>query len=130
MKKVLINLSNHPSSLWSEKQKEEAKRLFGEIVDIKFPLISPNASSDEVLHIAYDLLKEIESYKSKYEEINVHIMGEFSLTVIMVQLLYSIGIRCFVSTTDRKVKEEVNEKGETVKTTVFDFVRFREYKMM
>lgn len=130
MKKVLINLSNHPSLSWSEKQKEEAKRLFENIVDIKFPLISPSLSSDELLPIAHDLLKEINAYMEEYDEVSVHIMGEFSFTFIMVQLLHSVGIMCYVSTTDRKVIEEVNDKGETIKTTVFDFVRFREYKVL
>ncbi|RME03015.1 MAG: TIGR02221 family CRISPR-associated protein, partial [Bacteroidetes bacterium] len=33
----LLNLSNHPTSSWTEAQMAEAKRLFGEVIDLPFP---------------------------------------------------------------------------------------------
>lgn len=39
---MLLNLSNHPSSLWCDEQKKAAETLFGEIVDLPFPQVDPN----------------------------------------------------------------------------------------
>jgi len=44
---ALINHTNHPSSKWSEKQKEG----FDKIIDLPFPNISPTASDNEVWEI-------------------------------------------------------------------------------
>ena len=44
---MLINLSNHPSSNWSGDQLDAAKK-YGEIVDLQFPNISPDASSNQI----------------------------------------------------------------------------------
>lgn len=39
---MLLNLSNHPSSLWCDEQIKAAETLFGEIVDLPFPQVDPN----------------------------------------------------------------------------------------
>ena len=44
---MFINHSNHPSAQWDEVQRREAER-YGPIVDVLFPGINPNSTSDEV----------------------------------------------------------------------------------
>ena len=50
MDAIFINLSNHDSSKWSVKQIEEALKLSenGLIIDIPFPNIDPELTSDEI----------------------------------------------------------------------------------
>ncbi len=115
---MLLNLSNHPSSNWSDKQLKIAKAQFGTIKDMVFPIIDPSWSSKEVKGFAK---KFLESILTKRPEA-VHIMGEMTFTFFLVQKLQQAGIRCVASTSDRKVEER---KGK--KIVHFDFVQFRDY---
>lgn len=123
---MLINLSNHPSNNWSEKQIAEAKKLFGEIVDIPFPQINPaedenyiNSITDEYLLICKEKLKNTVKENSA-----VHLMGEFNFTFLLACKLLKAGIKCVSSTTERNAIEK-----DGVKVSEFKFVRFREYKL-
>ncbi len=115
---MLINFSNHPSSLWESSQIAEALSLFGEIVDIDFPAILPKASSADIVDLALKYVRRILEMKPKA----VHIMGELSFTYQCVNLLKDYGVRCVVSTTERKSMIDGNEK-----ISQFQFVMFREY---
>lgn len=53
---MFINVSNHPSSKWSQAQKDAAG---GEILDIPFPNINPRASTWEVEAMASEFEKRI-----------------------------------------------------------------------
>lgn len=119
--KRFINLSNHPSDLWEEKQLEAAGQ-FGEIVDIPFPQVGPEASHEDILALAEECVHAIEE-KAQDAEITVHVMGEMTLTYAIVARLKEMGIPCVASTTERHV--ELNDDG--TKTSEFCFVRFREY---
>lgn len=121
---MLLNLSNHPSTLWCDKQIQAAMQ-FGKCVDLPFPKIL--SDGDEV-YIA-DLVEE---YYQKIMEISrdidvhnltVHLMGEMTFTYALVNRLTSEGIRCIASTTERNVVEYSNGQKESQ----FQFVRFREY---
>ena len=49
-----INFSNHSSDSWSECQKTEALK-WGKIVDVRFPVVNPEASKQELsvcMHIS------------------------------------------------------------------------------
>lgn len=118
---MLINLSNHPSDLWEGKQLEAAGQ-FGEIVDIPFPQVGPEASHEDILALAEECVHAIEE-KAQDAEITVHVMGEMTLTYAIVARLKEMGIPCVASTTERHV--ELNDDG--TKTSEFCFVRFREY---
>ena len=54
----------------------------------------------------------------------VHLMGEMTLTYILVRKLKASGIRCVASTTARSVVEN----ADGTRTSDFDFVRFRDYE--
>lgn len=118
---MLINLSNHPSRYWDDRQMEAA-RCYGEMVDIPFPIVAPDANSQELQTLAQDCVQKILSL-GEINSITVHIMGEMTFTFMVVTRLKELGIRCVASTTERKVT--YNSDG--LKQTEFQFVMFREY---
>lgn len=118
---MLINLSNHPSDLWEEKQLTAAKQ-YGEIVDMPFPQVGPEVSHEDILALADECVHAIEE-KAQDADIIVHVMGEMTLTYAIVSRLKEMGIRCVASTTERNTA--VDDSG--VKTSVFAFRMFREY---
>lgn len=118
---MLINLSNHPSRYWDDRQ-IEAARCYGEMVDLPFPIVAPDAKSQALQTLAQDCVQKILSL-GEINSITVHIMGEMTFTFMVVTRLKELGIRCVASTTERKVT--YNSDG--VKQTEFQFVMFREY---
>lgn len=120
---MLINLSNHIISEWSEKQLKLATTQYGEVIDISFPAVSPEADSDEVGQLALEVVCSI-CNKHIDEKFTVHIMGELTFVYAAVQEFHKRGIECIASTSQRKVSLLTN--GE--KVSRFHFVRFREYQ--
>lgn len=124
MESVFINISNHPSSGWQSNQLSAAK-LIGTIYDIPFPVISPEWDTQEVAVL-------VEAYRKKVKEILhvpdgksvVHVMGEAVFTLMFVSSLIADGYTVVASTTERIVHYKENEK-----IAVFEFVRFREYRI-
>ncbi|AFH48911.1 Putative CRISPR-associated protein [Ignavibacterium album JCM 16511] len=121
---MLINLSNHPKNKWSEKQLIAALRKYKSVVDLPFPLISPNANTLQVKKKAEKYLKQIlKLLKSSEDKKNaVHLMGEFTFVFHLATMLKNKSISTIVSTTNRIVEEREGKKIVT-----FNFVRFREY---
>ena len=115
---MFINLSNHPSAHWNERQTKAAQE-YGEIVNIAFPDIPCNATSAEVTDIADRYVSMI----TKYDNLTVHIMGEMTFTFAVVKRLKELGIRCVASTSERRT----TYTADGVKMSEFSFVRFREY---
>lgn len=118
---MFLNLTNHPSSKWGEDQTMAAKQ-YGEIVDVLFPLVKPNATHEEIQALAEELRQSIVVEYDK-SIAAVHIMGELTLCYALIQLFKTDGIKCLASTTERIVTE--NQDG--TKTSTFKFVQFREY---
>lgn len=124
MESVFINVSNHPSSDWRPNQLSEAK-LIGAIYDIPFPIISPDWDTEEVALL-------VDVYRKKIKEILhvpdgksvVHVMGEAVFTLMLVSSLIADGYTVVASTTERIVHYKENER-----VSVFEFVRFREYRI-
>lgn len=115
---MLLNLSNHPSTLWPQNQTNLANEKYGEIQDMPFPQIDPELSG-------YDLDQIVEEYEIEIRKINpttVHLMGELTFTFSLVNRLKAVGINCVASTTKRNVSEK-----DGIKTSVFEFVTFRDY---
>jgi hypothetical protein len=111
---MFVNISNHPSSKWSQAQKEAAG---GEIFDIPFPNVDPKASRFEIAEIALLLMKKIPDGTKK-----AMVQGEPTLCYALTGLLKREGVLVVVATTERRVIEK--EGG--VKESVFEFVQFRE----
>lgn len=117
----LINFSNHPSAAWSTEQLAAAAR-YGEIIDITFPLVDPNADEASILLLADEYVRQILDGRNA-EETAVHIMGEFTLCYAVICRLQSLGVRCVASCTCR----DVVYAADGTKQVRFHFSRFREY---
>jgi hypothetical protein len=122
---MLLNLSNHPSHLWPKEQLNLAKQLFGDIIDIPFPDVSPSGDekyidqlSDEYLDKILDIL--FEHPKTPFV---VHIMGELTFCFSLIKKLQQYNITCVASTT-RRISEITPDNKKISK---FDFVQFRKY---
>lgn len=116
---MFVNISNHPSEVWSKEQLNAAHR-YGDVVDINFPNIEPSFSSSKVKKMAD---KTVDDISALGKDLTVHIMGEMTFTYAVVSKLKERGIRCVASTTERIVTEETDGK----KLSEFSFVGFREY---
>lgn len=121
---MLLNLSNHPKKFWEQNQLAEAEKLYGEVVDLDFPQIPPEADEELILSLANDFkdicLNILSSSKDKNNA--VHIMGELTFSYALINLLKQEKIICIASTTSRNVIELENKK-----ISQFNFVRFRKY---
>lgn len=120
---MLINLTNHPFSQWSDKQRNEALRMFGEITDIPFPRIFPEAGTGEIVYVVDEYVEKILKLGMQNTSITVHIMGEHTFCYNLIRKLLAKGIPCVASTSQRMVEETASHE----KMVRFDFVRFREY---
>jgi len=121
---MLLNLSNHPSTIWSDLQIKSANEHYGKVVDVDFPVIPPEADEDLIASLAKDykdICLDILS-SSKDENNAVHIMGELTFCFALVQELNKLNITCVASTTERNTYEESGNK-----ISKFEFVRFRKY---
>ena len=121
---MFINISNHPSVKWDNKQLEKARK-FGKVVDIKFPIISSEYDEKEIMKVADEYSEKILSLVD--QEGAVMVQGEFTLTFAIVNRLKSNGIKVLSACSERKVTETVDENGDAIKIVKFDFVKFREY---
>ena len=124
---MLLNLSNHPYSQWSEKQKETALNDYGVVKDMEFPLIDPEYTTEQVKSLAKEyfnkIISEVENQKNKSKKIfAVHLQGEFTFVFHLLLLLKEKNIACVASTSVRNVKQ-IGEK----KIINFNFVQFRSY---
>lgn len=120
---MLLNISNHPYSTWSDSQKDVA-RQFGNVHDIAFPELDPEWDSVKVFVTAQQFVERI---KTEYpardsEKLTIHIMGEMTFTYAAVRLFQKSGFRCIASTTKRIVEQQSEKK-----VSYFKFVQFRDY---
>ncbi len=122
MTKTFINFTNHPSSCWGTEQLAAA-RQYGEIVDIPFPAVDPEASAEEINALADVSIVKIR----RYEDPVVLVQGEFTLVFAVVERLKMMGIKAVAACAVREVTESVMEDGTPSKTVIFRFCRFREY---
>lgn len=119
---MLLNLSNHPLSTWTDEQVKVAKEQYGTVQDLPFPQVSPDATPNDIQRLAEEYLSKIQNIGSP-EQVSVHLMGELNLTFALVSLLKANGYTCVASTTEREVKEFCNHQ----KLSEFHFVQFRKY---
>lgn len=116
---MLLNLSNHPTSSWPEKQIVLAKAQYGHVVDMPFPQIDPILDEDGLADLAGHYVTKMMELKPKA----VHLMGELTFCFALIPLLQSHGITCIASTTHRTTED----RPDGTKISKFEFVRFRKY---
>src|SRR5574344_877725 len=112
---MLINLSNHPYSAWSSKQKKAAV-IYGETVDLPFPSVDPKGNEDYIAKLTDAYVQKIENIAAG-QHITVHLMGEMTLAFSLVEQLHKVGITCIASTT----KRSVIDNGNGCKEATFQF---------
>ena len=117
---MFINLTNHPSTEWSEEQLDAA-RQYGEIVDIPFPIIEPEWTKADIMRSVKVYVEMIMGLKA--DETVIHVMGEMTFTHNLVNAMKAQGITCVASTTERNTI--ITPDGK--KVSEFKFVQFREY---
>ena len=122
---MFINLSNHPSVKWGKMQLEAAMELTSDnqIKDIPFPAVPATATTSDILAIADGLHHTVMANKPEA----IMVAGEFTLAYTMIEICLRAGIKVVAACSDRCTKEVVNEDGTTTKTTVFEFIQFREF---
>lgn len=115
---MLINLSNHPSTNWSEAQLNAAAK-YGSISDLAFPHINPAATTDEIRMLVDHYISQVRAMDAPA---TVHIMGEFTFCYLFVSACKAIGMPCVAATTNRMVQEQDGKK-----IVSFEFVQFRPF---
>lgn len=119
-----INLSNHPSSTWSDVQLAAAHE-FGEIIDITFPQIADTCAEEDICLLVSEYCNKIQDMTNGQSvDVVVHVMGEMTFTYALVKELTLIGYTCVASTTKRIVEEH----GDGTKIVKFEFCKFRRYE--
>lgn len=117
MRACFINFTNHPSSLWDEKQLQAAQE-FGEIVELPFPSVDVSCEKEDIEEMAEELVRKICILNPSA----VLCQGEFGLTYQVVKRLKEKKIRVLSACSERKVIQKGNEK-----VAIFRFEKFREY---
>jgi len=121
---MLINLTNHPSAGWSQEQKLKAIELYQEIIDMPFPDVDPNGDEEYIENLTNEYLNKVLEIKNRTsKKLVVHLMGELTFCFALIVKLKANRIKCIASTTKRIVEEK-----DGIKTSIFKFCKFREYK--
>lgn len=119
---MFINFSNHSSDRWPKEQREKAKEMGEEIVDIAFPNVKPEFTTQDIQNIAQQYVEKICRMKPDV----VMCQGEVTLCYCAVTLLKRKGIKVVAATTIRESREI--KKGDSIKKiAMFKFSGFREY---
>lgn len=120
---MFVNLTNHPSSQWSEAQINAARRYASEIVDLPFPDVPPEASREDVAALS-------EQYIHKIEQMGPTVVlcqGEMTLTYLIAKRLIERGIEVIAACSERQTVESVDADGHTHRVSKFVFRQFRPY---
>ncbi len=120
---MFINLSNHPSSGWPQKELEAAS-AFGRVMDIPFPAVAAGGTEEEVLRLAAGYLKKIPAEDSG----PVMVTGEYSFVYALVDALVEKGRRVVCPQADVRVSSTPGLNGASERKLVFDFRRFVDYE--
>lgn len=123
---MLLNLTNHPGSRWSSRQRNAAVDKWKSVVDYPFPDVLPEAEEKSIIREARAIAKDAESLRPDA----VLCQGEMSMVLVLVQLFQEKGIPVYTATTRRISEESVNADGSVEKKSVFQFVRFRRYPQL
>ena len=119
---MFINFTNHSSDMWEKNQINSAEE-YGEIIDIEYPHVDPECSSEDIKDLAKCYVDKIISYKPKA----VLVQGEMTLCYNVVKLLKEHNVLTLCACSKRQSVETIDESGRTIKHSVFQFLGFREY---
>lgn len=114
-----LNLTNHPSSGWSDAQRDAALALAPEVVDLPFPAVDPHARGADLDAIAQKLARDLRPGCT-----HALVMGEMTLAFRLVNVFESAGIECVATTGPRHVEHQPD--GTELRR--FQFAGFRGYR--
>lgn len=124
---MMINLSNHSVSGWSNTQRVTAEQAFEAVIDLPFPAIAPDAGAEELVVLGAGLVQQCKALLDGQKPPHaIHVMGEMTFTFVLVRLLQQEGFYCVASTSHRHVEQIAPQE----KKTLFKFVQFRAYPSM
>ena len=135
---MLVNFSNHPSSLWPPDEMPAAISQYGQVEDYPFPNVKLTMDTDEIIDIAKQCVDKIIDILKKDTEIPhryaVLCQGELTLAcavsnALIHEKINKVPIKVLVATTEEKVIEKM-ENGVSRKASELRFVRFREYSLL
>ena len=89
---MLLNCTNHPYSIWTDRQREAAACQYGEVVDLPLPQIGPLWDSDRIR-------SEVDAYASRIESFQADAVlaaGEFTFIFMLVDKLLEDGVCDYV----------------------------------
>lgn len=122
---TFVNFTNHPFVSWSKEQYNAAVRLCsGAMAELPFPNINPEATEEELDRLAERYVRKIVDIKHPAW---VLVQGEMTFVYRVVNLLKAEGVICLAACSKREAMTEQLPDGTTKKTSVFRFVKFREY---
>jgi len=135
--RYFLNISNHPSDKWGDKQRNSALEMAEEIIDLPFPNINPDWDTVRYSHISSlenlikpfnkrDSEKSLKDFPLYHNNTNtvVMVMGEMCYTHYLVNLLQGEGYTVVCATTERNTVEN----ADGTKTVKFEFCKFRTYE--
>ena len=120
---MLINCTNHPYSIWNEPQRKAAQE-YGEVVDMPFPEILPEYTSDDLRRLTDEYFIKITQAAPNA----VMVAGEFTFAFMLVDKLLKNGVRVVCTCSKRQTIETKKPDGSNEKRAIFVFERFREYE--
>ena len=122
-KRVLLNISNHPTETWNEMQRWG----WGIIDNVPFPHVGAELSTDEVRTMADAIVNAITErlrfYPSDTYEVAVYVAGEYTLSYMVVLDLVEIvrshdNVHVVVPASDRIINKDGSRE--------FVFLQWRE----
>ena len=120
MSKIFINFSNLHTNKWPEDRLQGAREIAdgGEIINMAFPILSPQVSKEDVYTQAEISVEKIMEHNPDV----VFCQGEFSLCFRIVELLKEKGIKVVTVCNERVIS---NVDGRQFPE--FKFIQFREF---
>ena len=120
MSKTFINLSNQHTNKWPKDRFQAAEEIAdgGQIVNIAFPILAPDASKEAVYEKATEVVNKVLLYSPDV----VFCQGEFSTCFRIVELLKEAGVKVVTGCNERIIYKE---NGRDI--SGFKFIQFREY---
>ena len=120
---MLLNLTNHPVNHWPDTQRAEAERRWGEIIDLPFPAVDPQAPICAVSAQARNIVQEAAARQPDA----VLCQGEMTMTMALVLYFQMEEIPTYAACSQREATVRKDENGDIRKNSCFRFVRFRAY---
>lgn len=120
---VFVNHTNHPFENWSDEQMEAA-RQYGEVIDVNFPAVEAGWDEAAVDSLARENARCILAMQPSA----VLVQGEFTYSYALIGYLLKAGADVLAACSERCTECFVNEQQETIRRSVYKFVRFRSYK--